>query len=199
MYNNIIMKKFYVILLAIMLLYPAKVFAEDFLTPVPAEEDEVSQSGPDTKYSLVTDLRFDAFQNAEINVPVDFLQSKKILKLYELSPSKTYLKRVKILNAKITEYTNGSFDVRFKDIPDVIFSYNIDGELQSFAKMTNKGKIPFISYHYDTEGTIIALEVKADRYRSYIYGLDGVLEKYRVDDKVYSANGKMILRKKHKI
>jgi len=191
------MKKFIIILLsAIVVNSTAIVMADEFSVPVPTE-DSVVQSGPDTKYSLVTKLRFDAFQDAELTVPTSFLADKMSVKIYKLSPKKTYLQKVKIPNTKLIEYTNGSYDIKFKDVPDIVFSYDKNGDLQSFAKYTNKGKIPFISYHYDTTGTIIAIEVKADRYRSFEYGLDGVLTKYKIDDKVYSANGKMILRRKN--
>lgn len=195
LYNKF-MKKFIVTLLSVFLINSASVMADEFSVPVPTEDD-VIQSGPDTKYSLVTKLRFDAFQDAELTVPTSILADKMSVKIYKLAPKKTYLEKVKIPNAKIIEYTNGSYDIKFKEVSDVIFSYDRNGDLQSFAKYTNNGKIPFITYHYDTTGTIIGIEVKADRYRSFEYGLDGVLTKYKIDDKVYSANGKMLLRRKN--
>ena len=171
-------------------------FAVGFETPIPAEDDDVTLSGPSTKYSLATQMRVDAFQNAEISISFDIPENRKKVQLYKPSKTNDYLQKVKIPNAKVIEYTNGSFDIKFKDSPFVIYTYDKNGDLQEFAKITNKGKIPFTSYHYDVNGQIKNIEIKPQYYRSYIYDLNGLLIKYCIDDKVYSSNGKLLRRKK---
>ena len=190
------MKKFLLIILSLYLSAFNCVLAQDFNTPVPDYNDEVTLSGPDTKYTIATNLLFDAFDVAEVSVPVDFLQDKKSVPIFKLSKNGNYLQKIKIPNAKITEYTNGTYDIRFKDIPHAIFNYDQNGDLQYFVLINNNEKVPFASYHYNADGKIINVEIKPDRYHSYIYNLDGILVKYTIYDKVYRADGKICLRKK---
>lgn len=168
----------------------------EFNAPIPAEDDEVTQSGPNTKLSLATQMRYDAFQNAEVTSSFTVPEDKMNVKIFQPSKTQDYLQKVKISNAKIIEYTNGSYDIKFKDFADMIFSYDKNGDLIEFSKVTNKGKVPFVIYHYDKESQLINIEIKPERYRSYVYDLNGLLVKFHVDDKVYAPNGKMLLRKK---
>lgn len=168
---------------------------EVFDTPVPSEFDEVTKSGPDTKFSLSTQMRFDSFQDAEINADTSILEGKTNVPLYVPVENKNYLQRVKIKKAKIKEYTNGSYEIRYKDTPNTIFYYNKDGSISSFAIYTDK-KIPYTKYHYNLDGVIQEIEIVPDYYRSYVYGLDGVLLRYSVDGKYYLPNGKMIQKTK---
>ncbi len=190
------MKKIFLIILSLYLTAFNCVSAQVFEEPVPDATDEVTTSGPDTKYTLATDLLFDSFDVAEITVPVDFIQDKKVVPIYKVSKNGNYLQKIKIPNAKITEYTNGSYDIRFKDIPHTIFNYDKNGDLQYFVLINNNEKIPFTSYHYNTDGKIIRVEIKPQRYHSYIYNLEGILVKYVYYDKVYTVDGKVCLRKK---
>ena len=169
---------------------------EDYDAPVPDSSDEVTSSGPDTKLSIATQMRYDAFKNAQINVPVDFPEDKMAVQLYKLSPDGTYMRRVKIKDAKVIEYTNGTFDIKFKDTKDKIFKYDKKGNLIGFSIIENNGKIPFVTYHYDAEGQLSSIEIQPHYYYSYVYDLDGLLSEYKVDNKVYNAAGKLIRRKK---
>lgn len=168
----------------------------EFNAPIPAEDDEVTQSGPNTKFTLTTQMRYDAFQNAEVTSSFTVPEDKMNVKIFQLSKTQDYLQKVKIPNAKIIEYTNGSYDIKFKDFADTIFSYDKNGDLIEFSQVTNKGKVPFVLYHYDKESRLINIEIKSERYRSYVYDLNGLLVKIHVDDKVYAPNGKMLFRKK---
>lgn len=190
------MQKLLFLILFFILSLPAFSIQEDYMAPVPSPEDEVTTSGPDTKFSMATQMRYEAFKEAEINLPVDFIQDRKTVKLYTLSPDGTYMCRLKIPDAKVSEYTNGTFDIKFKDTADKIFKYDKEGNLIGFAVIKNKGKIPFVTYHYDVEGQILQIEIKPQYFRSYVYNLDGLLAEYRIDDKVYNASGKLIRRKK---
>ena len=190
------MKNFWVLIIIAFLSSLSAFALDDFETPVPSYDDEVTSSGPNTKFSLATQMRFDAFQDAETSLNIDIPDDRKIVKIYKLSKNETYLQKVKIPNAKIIEYTNGSYDIKFKDSPFFVFNYNKYGELQGLEKITNKAKIPYFIYHYDTLGNIAEVEIKPDRYRSYIYDLDGVLTKFIIDDKMFSNKGKIIRRKK---
>ncbi len=190
------MKKFLMAALILILTATTAFAAEDYLTPIPSEDDEVTSSGPDTKFSVATQMRYDAFQNAEVSVPCDFPEDKKLVKIYKIAPNKDYLQRVKIPNAKVIEYTNNNYDIKYKEIPNKLFCYDKDGNLTEFAIITNNGKIPFTTYFYDLEGQITKIEIKPERYRSYVYGLDGILMQYRVDDKTFGPDKKMLRRKK---
>ena len=190
------MKKL-VVLIFSLLFFGCSVLADDkYNTPIPAADDEVTTSGPDTKYSQATQMRFDAFQDAETDLSFDIPEDRKIVKIYQLSKNETYLQKVKIPNAKIIEYTNGTYDIKFKDSPYMIYNYDKEGVLQEISTKTNKGKVPYFTYHYDATGHIKAVEIKPDYYRSYIYDLNGVLIKYVIDNKTYLPNGKLILRRK---
>lgn len=190
------MKKFLAILFSFLFLNCSAFAVEGFDIPLPEESDDVTTSGPDTKFSTATQMRFDAFQNIEVNSLYFVPEERRFVQIYKLSDNEKYLQKVKIPNAKIIEYTNGSFDIKFKDTPDMIFSYDKDGNLQEFSEITNKAKVPFTTYHYDAEGQINAVEIKPDRYNSYTYDMNGLLMKYTSYDKVYAPNGKLILRRK---
>ena len=191
------MKKIFLfIIISVFTTLSALAVENNFDTPVPSADDEVTYSGPDTKFTTATQMRYDAFENAETVVVPDFSEDKKFVPIYKLSKNQDYLQRIKIINAKVTEFTNGTYFIKFKDTPFTIFYYNKDGSLNSFAKITNKGKVPFSTYIYDIDGNLSAIEIKPQRYRSYVYDLNGVLLKYSIDDKVYAPNGKMLLRKK---
>lgn len=170
--------------------------AGQFDVPVPAPDDEVTTSGPDTKFSLVTQMRYDAFENLESQLTVEIPEDRKVVAIFKLSQNEKYVEKIKIPNTKIIEYTNGTYDIKFKDTPYVIYNYDKQGNLQEVIVQTNKAKVPFVSYHYDTYGQIKAVEVKPDFYHSYIYDLNGVLLKYVVYNKVYLPNGKLVLKRK---
>lgn len=190
------MKKLFITVLLFLFSSCFAVAKEDFVTPIPAQDDEVTTSGPDTKFSLATQMRYDAFQEIEIEVPVDLPEERLSVKLYELSADGTYAKRIKIPNAKVYQYTNDTFEIKYKDIPDKIFKYDKNGELTGFVVILNKGKVPSVSYHYDADGQIEFVEIKPVYYNSYVYGLDGFLVEHKVDNKVYDPQGKLIRRKK---
>ncbi len=175
-----------------------QVFAldENFSEPVPSPDDEVSSSGPDTKLSLITQMRLTAFQNAKVSLSPDLPEDRKSVKLYKLSSDGTYLRRVKIKDAKVLEYTNGFFDIKYKDTKDKIFNYNKNGDLIGFELIDNNGKVPFTTYHYDADGNISKIEIHPLYYYSYIYNLDGLLCEYKIDNKIYDITGKLIRRKK---
>lgn len=191
------MKKIFVLIISFLFAGCPFAMAAEYETPVPAATDEVTTSGPDTKYTLATEMRFEAFDQAEETLDITIPDDRLVVQLYKLSKNENYLQKVKIPNAKVIEYTNGSFDIKFKDTPEFIYRYDKDGILQSVSKVTNKGKAPFFVYHYNLDNKITEIEIQPDRYRSYVYNLDGVLTKYIIDKKVYAPNGKMLLRRKN--
>lgn len=190
------MKKILTLILSLFIFACSAMASGDYSAPVPSSDDEVTTSGPNTKFSQVTQMRYDAFKDVEVTVDIDIPEERKNIQFYTLSKDGTYLRRVKVPNAKVSEYTNGTFDVVFKDTKDVIFKYNKKGALMGFALIKNDGKIPFVMYHYDNEGKIYQIELKPRYFYSYVYGLDGLLVEYKVDDKTYNNCGKLIKRKK---
>ena len=106
------------------------------------------------------------------------------------------MKSVKVPNAKITKYSDGTYSIKFKDTPDSVFFYELSGDLTGFGIITNKGKLPYVIYHYDTEGTITAIEICPERSRSYTYGPDGLIKEYRLDDNFYNSKNKLIKKRK---
>ena len=168
----------------------------DYLAPVPSEDDEVTKSGPNTKFSVVTQMRYDAFQNAQITVSPQYAENKKNVKIFVADTDNNVMKSVKVPNAKITKYSDGTYSIKFKDTPDSVFFYELSGDLMGFGIITNKGKLPYVIYHYDTEGTITAIEICPERSRSYTYGLDGLIKEYRLDDNFYNSKNKLIKKRK---
>lgn len=168
----------------------------DYLAPVPSEDDEVTKSGPNTKFSVVTQMRYDAFQNAQITVSPQYAENKKNVKIFVADTDNNVMKSVKVPNAKITKYSDGTYSIKFKDTPDSVFFYELSGDLTCFGIITNKGKLPYVIYHYDTEGTITAIEICPERSRSYTYGLDGLIKEYRLDDNFYNSKNKLIKKRK---
>lgn len=168
----------------------------DYLAPVPSEDDEVTKSGPNTKFSVVTQMRYDAFQNAQITVSPQYAEDKKNVKIFVADTDNNVMKSVKVPNAKITKYSDGTYSIKFKDTPDSVFFYELSGDLTGFGIITNKGKLPYVIYHYDTEGTITAIEICPERSRSYTYGLDGLIKEYRLDDNFYNSKNKLIKKRK---
>lgn len=190
------MKKLFLLIFTFLFITTAANAVDDFNAPVPAYDDEVTNSGPNTKISQSTQMRFDAFQEAPEFLDYQIPEDRKVLKLYMLSDNQEYLQKVKIHNAKVIEYTNGSYDIKFKDTPFTVFNYDKDGVLQNVIKITNKAKAPCYAYYYNVNGHIQAIEIRPEKYRAYLYDLEGILTKYLVDDKVYAPNGKLILRRK---
>lgn len=190
------MKKIFVLIISFLFFACSVNAAQEYNTPIPAEDDEVTSSGPDTKYSLATEMRFNAFDEAEEILDIDIPEERQNVQIYKLSQNENYIQKIKIPNTKLIEYTNGSYDIIYKDTPFVVFRYDKDGVLQSISKITNKGKAPFFVYHYNVDKKIQEIEIQPDRYHSYVYNLDGILTKYIIDKKVYAVNGKMILRRK---
>lgn len=189
------MKKLLYFILFFVLSSPA--FAvEDFAAPIPDAADEVTTSGPDTKFTELTQLRFKAFEEAVINVPPSVDESKKFVKLYVLSDDGKSIHRVKIPNAKIVQYTNGTYSIKYKSDPNILYFYNKDGELTDYVNIPLKGKVPYYAYYYNINGILQQIEVKPDRYHSYFYGLDGMLIKYANYDDFYDMAGKLIYRKR---
>lgn len=168
----------------------------DYLAPVPSEDDEVTKSGPNTKFSVVTQMRYDAFQNAQITVSPQYAEDKKNVKIFVADTDNNVMKSVKVPNAKITKYSDGTYSIKFKDTPDSVFFYELSGDLTGFGIITNKGKLPYVIYHYDPEGTITAIEICPERSRSYTYGLDGLIKEYRLDDNFYNSKNKLIKKRK---
>jgi len=170
--------------------------AENFNTPVPDATDEVTTSGPDTKFTELTQLRYKAFEEAEINITPSVDESKKFVKLYVLSDDGKSIHRTKMRDAKIVQYTNDTYSIRFKNDPDIVYYYNKDGELTDYANIPSKGKVPYYAYYYNIDGVLQQIEIKPDRYHSYFYGLDGLLIKYANYDDYYNGAGKLIYRKR---
>jgi hypothetical protein len=173
----------------------SSVVAVDFDTPVPNEEEEVS-AGPVPKFTTATQMRFDAFQDVVEEVNMNSFSDKMHLDLYSLNDKKNFLVRKKLDNAKIIEYTNGCFDVKFKNIPNTIFCYDKFGDLQYYATYTNSGKVPFTTYYYDKNGIISLIEIKPDRYYSCVYDLYGLLVRYCTNNRWYSPDNNIIRKKK---
>ncbi|MCR5260411.1 MAG: hypothetical protein K6C94_01085 [Candidatus Gastranaerophilales bacterium] len=190
------MKKLFLLIFSLFFMSCAAFADGQFDVPLPDAKDEVTTSGPDTKFTLASQMRFDAFENAENQLAIDVPEERKVVPIYRLSQNEKYLEKIKIPNAKIIEYTNGTYDIKFKDTPNVIYNYDKTGNLNEVITQTNKAKVPFASYHYDVLGQIKAIEVKPDFYHSYVYDLEGVLQKYVIYDKVYLPNGKLVLKRK---
>lgn len=185
------MKKFLLTALFLMLSVTS-VQAVDFDVPIPEEEQA---AGPEPKFTMSTQMRFDAFQDVVEEVDVALFNDKRHFDLYKLADDKDYLVKVKTKNVKVKEYTNGCFDLQYKDIPDTIFCYDKFGDLQYYATYTNKGKTPFITYYYDVNGVISLIEIQPDRYYSCVYDLQGLLVRYCNNNKWYSPEGKIIRKK----
>lgn len=190
------MKKIIIVIFSLFIFTCSAMASGDYSAPVPSADDEVTTSGPNTKFSQVTQMRYDAFKDVEVTVDIDIPEERKNIQFYALSKDGAYLRRVKLQNAKVSEFTNGTFEVVFKNTKDTIFKYNKQGELTGFALIKNDGKIPFVTYHYDNEGKICLIEVKPRYFYSYVYGLDGLLVEYKIDDKTYNNCGQLIKRKK---
>lgn len=201
------MKKIFAAFLFLLVLTSVAVAADDFappvpkdspdyLAPVPSEDDEVTKSGPNTKFSVVTQMRYDAFQNAQITVSPQYAEDKKNVKIFVADTDNNVMKSVKVPNAKITKYSDGTYSIKFKDTPDSVFFYELSGDLTGFGIITNKEKLPYVIYHYDTEGTITAIEICPERSRSYTYGPDGLIKEYRLDDNFYNSKNKLIKKRK---
>lgn len=170
---------------------------EDFSAPVPDANDEVTSSGPNTKFTDLSLLRYKAFENALTQVPPTIEEDKKVFKLYVLSDDEKSIRRARVPNARITQYTNDTYSIKYKNEPDTIYSYNKDGELDTIIQIAEKTKTSYYAYHYDADGKLKQIEVKPDRYHIYIYGLDGLLVKYVNYDDFYDASGKFLYKKRH--
>lgn len=175
-----------------LMLSVSAVRAADFDVPVPAEEE---MAGPDPKFTTATQMRFDAFQDVVEEVDPSIFNDKRHYDLYVLKEDKNYLVKVKNKDVKVKEYTNGCFDLRYKDIQNTIFCYDKFGDLQYYATVSNNGKVPFVTYYYDVNGVISLIEVQPDRYYSCVYDLRGLLVRYCRDNKWYSSDGKIIRKK----
>ena len=189
------MKKLLYLILFFALSSPAFA-AEDFTAPVPDATDEVTTSGPNTKLTELTQLRYKAFEEALTNKAPAFDESKKNVKLYVLSDDGKAIHRAKLPDTKIVQYTNDTYSIRFKNDPDIVYYYNKDGEMTYYTQIAKKTKIPYYAYYYNPEGVLQQIEVKPDRYHSYFYGLDGLLIKFADYDDYYNMAGKLIYRKR---
>lgn len=168
----------------------------DYSAPIPDADDDVTSSGPNTKFSVVTQMRYDAFQNAQVSVSPDYAKDKKNVKIFVPDLDNHTMKSVKVPNAKVCKYSNGTYSIKFKDTPDSVFYYELSGDLTGFGIITNKSKVPYVVYHYDTDGRITSIEICPERSRSYTYGLDGLLLESRIDDNFYNAKNKLIKKRK---
>jgi len=169
---------------------------EGFNVPAPDVSDETAYSTPNIKMTDLTQLRYKAFEDALKNPPPAFDETKKFVKLYVLSDDGKSLHRAKLPDTKIVQYTNDTYSIRYKNDPDIVYYYNKDGELTSLVNLPLKTKAPYYAYYYNTEGVLQQIEVKADRYHSYFYGLDGLLIKYGDYDNFYDVAGKLLYRKR---
>jgi len=189
------MKK--ILYLIIFFVFTSAAFADDkFDTPVPDAADEVTTSGPDTKFTELSQLRYKAFEEVFVRITPDIDESKKSVKLYVLSDDGKSIYRAKLPNTKIVQYTNDTYSIKFKNDPEHVYYYNKDGELTSFVHIAKKTKVPYYAYHYSPEGELLQIELKPDRYHSYFYGLDGLLIKYADYDDFYDMSRKLIYRKR---
>lgn len=169
--------------------------ADSFSEPVPdGSEYNFAQN---VKLTDLTQLRFKAFENALTETSPSYDEAKKTQKLYVLSDDEKSVHRVRIPKAKITQYTNDTYSIKYKDEPDIVYRYNKDGELEMVEKVSYRAKNSYYSYHYNTDGFLERIEVKPDRYHAYIYGTDGLLVKYVFYDNAYDVSGKFLYKKRH--
>lgn len=189
------MKKLFGLILLFTLSSAASYAVEDFFTPVPDESEFKSEQN--VKLTDLTQLRYRAFENALTETSPSYDEARKIQKLYVLSDDEKSLHRVRIPKAKITQYTNDTYTVKYKNEPDIVYCYNKDGELETVEKVSYRAKNSYYSYHYNTDGMLEQIEVKTDRYHAYIYGLNGLLVKYVFYDSAFDVSGKFLYKKRH--
>lgn len=188
------MKKLFGLIL-LLSLSSAAYGAGGFSEPVPDESEY--KFGQNAKMTDLTELRYKAFENAMTETSPSYDEAKKIQKLYVLSDDEKSIHRVRIPQARITQYTNDTYSIKYKNEPDIVYCYNKDGELETVEKVSYRAKNSYYSYHYNTDGILKQIEVKPDRYHSYIYGLNGLLEKFVNYDDVYDISGKFLYKKRH--
>lgn len=148
------------------------------------------------KFTETTKLRYDAFGAAVTHVDPAEFADKANIPLYYVD-DKNIIRKNKIKKAKVTEYTNDTYSIKFKTEKDKLYIYDLaSSDLKEYVVYSNGGKIPYTGYHYDNKGYLKTIEVKPSRYHSYIYGPDALLKEYFFYDDCYSPSGQRIYSKK---
>ena len=99
------MKKLLLIITLFLLCLADSSLAEDAFSQNLSVDEELAKIH-EPKYTEVTKLRVEAFQNAPLSVDIEFLANKKVVNLYKVSDNQKFLQRVKIPNSKILKYTD---------------------------------------------------------------------------------------------
>lgn len=160
------------------------------------EENKEEKTPVNVKPSSVTQMRYDAFQTLVPAIdPSEFAERAEI-PLYVTDKYGDF-KKVHRKNVKSAEYTNDTYSLKFKDTPDKLYFYDVmSSKLVDYVVMSNNGKIPYTAYHYNSDGILNAIEIKASRYHSYFYGADGMMTKYFFYNDCFAPSGKKLYSKK---